>query len=334
MTLPQIWLCLSGGNALGAYHAGVYQALHEQNVMPEQIAGASIGGITGALVAGNPIANRIEALQEFWRRAGDDRVWPGLSHQHQSLMQTLISGRPDLFYRAFPVIQSLLPFGVADSLFDTAPQRRTLSELIDFDFLNSRQVPLLITALDAESGNDVVFESGGSGLSVDHLMAGSALPLAFPPVQIQGRTFVDPSLSANLPLRPLFKHAPAQRVVCVCVDLLPSTGRMGRSIDSVIGRATDLLFASQSRHALAEIHHRFAEGDHPGLTIVHLAYERQDSEIGLKAFDYSRPSITSRWEYGYRDGLGLVQILQNMPPMRTRADIWTVSNGALHIWNP
>ena len=83
MTEPKIWLCLSGGNALGAYHAGVYQALHEQGVRPHRIAGASIGAITGALIAGNPPDQRLEALQEFWRRAGDDSfMMPGVPSQH------------------------------------------------------------------------------------------------------------------------------------------------------------------------------------------------------------------------------------------------------------
>ena len=41
----EVWLCLSGGNALGAYHAGAYQALHSAGIEPTRIAGASIGGI-------------------------------------------------------------------------------------------------------------------------------------------------------------------------------------------------------------------------------------------------------------------------------------------------
>ena len=38
-------LVLQGGGALGAYQAGVYQALHEAGLEPDWVAGVSIGGI-------------------------------------------------------------------------------------------------------------------------------------------------------------------------------------------------------------------------------------------------------------------------------------------------
>ena len=49
-----IALLLQGGGALGSYQAGVYQALHEANIHVDWICGTSIGGINGALLAGNP----------------------------------------------------------------------------------------------------------------------------------------------------------------------------------------------------------------------------------------------------------------------------------------
>ena len=330
MTAEKIWLCLSGGNALGAYHAGVFQALQEQGITPDRIAGASIGAITGALIAGNPPDQRVGALEEFWRRAADDGfAMPGFSDRHQSVLRALFSGRPGLFQPKLPAIPALFSYASADSLFDTAPQRRTLIELIDFDLLNSRQIPFLMTALDAESGEDVVFDNGAGRISVDHLMAGTALPIAFPPVQIDGRILIDPGLSANLPVRPMFDAELTEDTVCICVDLLPLSRRVERSLDGMIGRATDLMFASQSRHALVDIRRRFAARDNPKLSIIHLTYQQQDEEVGLKAFDYSRSSIESRWASGYADGLALSTALQNIPVSRTCADIWVLSEGQL-----
>src|SRR5882724_9162626 len=60
---PPIWrpkgceriaLVLQGGGALGAYQAGVYQALHEANIEPDWVCGVSIGAINSAIIAGNP----------------------------------------------------------------------------------------------------------------------------------------------------------------------------------------------------------------------------------------------------------------------------------------
>ena len=54
----QVALVLQGGGALGAYQAGVYQALHEAGLEPDRVAGVSIGGINGAIIAGNPPERR------------------------------------------------------------------------------------------------------------------------------------------------------------------------------------------------------------------------------------------------------------------------------------
>src|SRR5437867_12609688 len=62
----RIALLLQGGGALGAYQAGVYQALAEADLHPDWIAGISIGAINAALIAGNPAEKRVERLREFW----------------------------------------------------------------------------------------------------------------------------------------------------------------------------------------------------------------------------------------------------------------------------
>ena len=59
-------LVLQGGGALGAYQAGVYEALAEARIDPDWIAGISIGGINSAIIAGNPVNMRVERLREFW----------------------------------------------------------------------------------------------------------------------------------------------------------------------------------------------------------------------------------------------------------------------------
>ncbi|WP_198175586.1 DUF3734 domain-containing protein [Rhizobium sp. NXC14] len=99
----------------------------------------------------------------------------------------------------------------------------------------------------------------------------------------------------------------------------------------MIGRTTDLLFASQSRHALADIRRRFADRDHPNLSMIHLVYRQQDEEVGLKAFDYSRRSINSRWASGYADGLALSKALHDMPARRTNADILVLGDEGLSL---
>ena len=61
-----IALLLQGGGALGAYQAGVYEALSEVQLHPDWVAGISIGAINCALIAGNPPEARVEKLRKFW----------------------------------------------------------------------------------------------------------------------------------------------------------------------------------------------------------------------------------------------------------------------------
>ncbi len=52
----RVALVLQGGGALGAYQAGVYQALHEAGIEPDWVSGVSIGAINAAIIAGNSAA--------------------------------------------------------------------------------------------------------------------------------------------------------------------------------------------------------------------------------------------------------------------------------------
>ena len=67
LPFERVALVLQGGGALGAYQAGVYQAIHEANIDVHWICGTSIGGINGALIAGNPPEQRVERLRDFWK---------------------------------------------------------------------------------------------------------------------------------------------------------------------------------------------------------------------------------------------------------------------------
>jgi NTE family protein len=64
----QIAPIFQGGGALGAYQAGVYEALHEANIEPDWVTGVSIGAVNAAIIAGNPREARLEKLRAFWHK--------------------------------------------------------------------------------------------------------------------------------------------------------------------------------------------------------------------------------------------------------------------------
>src|SRR5262249_1171738 len=62
-------LVLQGGGALGAYQAGAYEALDEAGLLPDWVAGISIGAVNAAIIAGNAPHARIGRLRTFWEQA-------------------------------------------------------------------------------------------------------------------------------------------------------------------------------------------------------------------------------------------------------------------------
>ncbi|TPP10325.1 esterase [Rhizobium glycinendophyticum] len=305
----ETWICLSGGNALGAFHAGGCEALAMAGVEPTVIGGASAGALIGAIFAGNALEQRMTRMKEFWALAQQSSFLPqSKAAQIGSGLQTLMAGRPGLFHPHFPLplASSLLGFSRRPSLFDTAPQRRQLERFIDFDRLNHGPIRFVVTAVDVESGELAVFDTRQAPITVDHLMASSAFPIAFPPVEIEGRHFADSGLVCNLPLEPLFAEKPTAAVTCLALDTATPQGPVPSSIDEALLRAQDILFAGQSRRALASVHERLAgwrvgNEEAPDSRVLYLPYHAEDGvEAGLKMLDFRADSVQQRWSEGKR----------------------------------
>jgi NTE family protein len=199
------------------------------------------------------------------------------------------------------------------SLYDTAPLSTTLNELIDFELLNQGRPRFCATAVDLESGADVVFDTERCMLNSEHLRASSALIPAFPPVEIDGRMLGDAGMSVNLPLDVVLSTPATGRLLCIALDLFPLEGRRPASLGDAACRMQDLMFATQSRRAAAAwktiIDERVASGATatgrgarlPSITVLRLAYADQGKEVSGKAFDFSPLSARVRWDAGYRD---------------------------------
>src|SRR5229473_1657345 len=161
-------LVLQGGGALGSYQAGAYQALCHHDFEPEWIAGISIGAINAAIIAGNPREKRIDRLKEFWEMVSSPVPWNPVtkSDRGRSLFNetsaALIAtfGVPGFFTPRIPPAP-LWPQGTpqSQSYYDTAPLKKTLERLVDFDLISARG-PLPGSLLEAaEREKDIRFSS-------------------------------------------------------------------------------------------------------------------------------------------------------------------------------
>ena len=321
----RIALVLGGGNALGAYHGGVYQALDEAGIEPDWVVGTSIGSVNGAIIAGNPRERRLERLRDLWRPAGEPGGWPvpwdmlpEEWRRTSAAITTLLAGHTGFFgpIGSFATGWSGDAAGGSPALYDTQMLNDTLAALVDFELLNRARPRFSAMTVDIETGEEVVFDTSRQPLSPNHIRASAALLTAYPAVEIDGRLLGDGGLSANLALDPIMSAEDPSPVLCIAADLLPLSSKRPNSFGEVISQMQNLTFAAQSRRSLERWQATFdarasAGADLPSITLVKLAYSDQEQEVAGKAMDFSPESVRQRWAAGLADGSRLVERLKS-----------------------
>jgi NTE family protein len=301
-------LVLSGGNALGAYHAGAWMALEAAGVEPGWISGASVGAVTAAIIAGTVPGQRGQALRRFWDQAasfrGVDAFVPEVFRRPLQMTEALSSrifGSPGLFSLRAP---DLTGADRRPGLFDAGAMRRLLADLIDFGRLDGGPTRLSVMTVDLATGEEHIFDSAEGPIALDHIMASAALLPDFPPVEVAGRLLVDGGLSANMPvdvvLNAALRRVTEERLAIFAVDLFPSAAPLPLGYAQASQRQSDLIFASQSKKML-KAQAALWRDHQPGGDVLLLAYEALQDETPLKAFDFSSHSLVRRWDAGMRD---------------------------------
>ena len=250
-------LLLQGGGALGAYQAGVYQALSEAGLEPDWVAGISIGAINAAIIAGNAPKDRIPRLREFWESITMDAfqymppviksLMTSSDAQHRALnclsaMQTIMRGIPGFF---MPSQLGIKPTAI--SFYNTASLKTTLERLVDFDRINNDHMRLSIAAVNVESGNFTIFNNKETTITPEHVMASGALPPGFPPVEIEGEYYWDGGLISNTPLHWVVEDKSPADTLVFQVDLWSAEGEFPQNITEVLTREKAIQFSSRTR---------------------------------------------------------------------------------------
>ena len=248
----QIVLVFQGGGALGAYQAGVYQALHEAGIEPDWIIGTSIGAINASLIAGNEPHNRLPRLRDFWDRMAHKSVWhessawPQLS-QTLSYWNTIARGIAGFFEpnpMAFWGSHVVLGADRA-GYYSTAPLEKTLSELVDFSLVNRCRPRLTVGAAHVRTSQMKYFDSRDMPLGVKHVMASGALPPAFPAVRIDGELYWDGGILSNTPTEVIFDDNPRRNSLIFAVHMWNPIGPEPETMWEVMHRQKDIQYSSR-----------------------------------------------------------------------------------------
>jgi len=335
-------LVLQGGGALGSYQAGAYQALCHFDFEPEWIAGISIGAINAAIIAGNDGEKRIDRLKEFWQMVSSPVPWKPLMNgdNHRSAFNeasaALIAafGVPGFFTPRFPPA-ALWPAAAPQSVsyYDTAPLKKTLERLVDFDRINDLKTRLSVGAVGVTSGNftyfdNVEFRKQGKRIGPEHIMASGALPPGFPPIEIDGEHYWDGGIASNTPLDYVLDAETGRDLLIFQVDLFSARGDLPSTLLEAAEREKDIRYSSRTRmntdknrmihntrKALRELYAKLPDElrNDPALeilckaaqentvTVVHLIYRSKSYETSSKDYDFSHVAMVEHWEAGVRD---------------------------------
>ena len=328
----QVVLVFQGGGALGAYQAGVYQALHESQIEPDWIIGTSIGAINASLIAGNERQDRLHRLDEFWRRMRRKEfwglsTWPGLSDT-TAYWSTLLGGIPGFFEpNPLAFLGAHYPLGKDKAgFYSTAPLEKTLTDLVDFALVKRCMPRLTVGAAHVRSSQMRYFDSRETAISARHVMASGALPPAFPAVRIDGELYWDGGILSNTPTEPIFDDNPRRNCLVFAVHMWNPMGAEPETIWEVLHRQKDIQYSSRVanhiakqrqvhklRHVVSELvkfipeekrNHPVVEdlaeyGCRTQMHVVQLLAPRLDNENHTKDIDFSPSGIRSRWDAGY-----------------------------------
>lgn len=150
------------------------QSLVAAEIAPDLVVGTSVGALNGAWIAGEYSTASVDELAD---------VWTGL-HRSDIFPLKLALG-----LRGF--------LGRRRSLFDGLALRELLERNIGFERIEDAATPLVVVATDVLTGDDCAFDSGPT---VESVLASSAIPGVFPPIEIDGVLYMDGGVSNNAPL--------------------------------------------------------------------------------------------------------------------------------------
>lgn len=213
----------AGGGSLGAVQVGMLSALVADDHIPDFVVGSSVGAINAVFFATNPNLEGVERLRSVWLRLRRRDVFPVTP------------------LRAFAAsVSNRL------SLISPSSLRRLLEREIRLPSIQSSPLGIHIVTTRMRDGTETVFSTGDV---IPPLMASMAIPGVFPPVEIDGLSYIDGGVASNTPIAPAVRLG-ARRVVVLptgspCSAEQPPKGALGVAI-----HALNLLVMRQLLHDL------------------------------------------------------------------------------------
>lgn len=189
-------LVLAGGGSRGAFQIGVWKYLTERNWKPDIICGTSVGAINAAWIGSGLDVSSLIRLWTIDKRRKMYRL------NLVEFLSYLLSGR------------GLKP------LFDTRQIQSIVSENLDFNTIKNNRTKIVVSTVNVHTAQPCFFEN--DAIKLEHILASSAMPILFPPHNIDGVPHWDGGIMANIPLQPALDFG-AQEIIIVMLSPIGHT---------------------------------------------------------------------------------------------------------------
>ncbi|MBV8160475.1 MAG: patatin-like phospholipase family protein [Acidimicrobiia bacterium] len=223
---PGAAFVLGGGGNLGAVQVGMLQALFEAGIVPDVAIGCSVGALNAAGLGADPTLAGVRHLRETWLNLDGDELWP--------------AGRISGLWMLGRKSQAIQP---------NTGLRRLIERTLPYTQLEDAVIPVHVNATSLETGRGHWFTTGPA---VEAILASAALPAVFPPVVVDGQSYVDGGVVDNVPISRALALG-ARRVFVLHVGNFTRPRQLPR-------RPIDVLLQSYS---IARNHRFLAETDEP-----------------------------------------------------------------------
>jgi NTE family protein len=165
---------LGGGGLRGASEVGMLKALAELGVEPGLIVGTSVGAFNGSIVASRPLDKAVRRLELAWSSPAFQSIFS------ESFLQRTVNLARNRTH-----------------LHSNEPLRQLLDHWAPASRIEDLGVRFQCVAARIETSSEVWFDRGPL---VEAVLASSAVPGLFPPVEIGGWHYVDGGVVNSIPI--------------------------------------------------------------------------------------------------------------------------------------
>lgn len=196
---PKIGLVLSGGGAKGFAHIGVLKVLEQAGVKIDYITGTSMGAVVGGLYASGYSATQIDSI--FYHTDFDELLQDYIPRSSKSFYEK----RNDQMYALtlpFNKFKIGIPIALSKGMYNYNLLSKLTHKVRYVGDFSKLPIPFLCVATDIEKGEEVILKKG---YLAQAMLASSAFPSLFSPVEIDGKLLIDGGVVNNYPVEEIRK---------------------------------------------------------------------------------------------------------------------------------